>query len=413
MAVVDFNAEDTRPARFAARLPILSSDEQVFGYKLLFRNNISNYFPSVDGDLASRGVIDISSLVGLNTLANNLPAFIITTRETLLGEFLALLPPHKVVAEIPDSVSPDTEVLQACKKLKDAGCRIALSNFRLDDPRKHIEDAADFLKIDIRESAVTDVTRLAQRYRAHAPRLIAEKVETHEGLEFSKLSGFSYFEGHFFRKPEMLRARGVQSNRTVYLRLLPAIFKPQLDWEEIEQIIKSDPTLYYRLLRYLNSALFGLRGEVKSVRHALLILGDNEVRRWCQISGMFEMSQNKPSDLALTALVRARFAESLAAHVDCGHTNMFQLGLLSLMDAILEIPMREVLDGLPIDENTRLLLLEGRGPLSQVYELLLTTEAGVWHRIVALASELHIDLDFIARSQWNAMEWAESALKVA
>lgn len=412
MAVVDFNAEDIRPARFAARLPILSREEQVFGYKLLFRNDFSNYFPSVDGDLASRGVIDISSLIGLSTLANNLPAFIITTRETLVGEFLALLPTDKVVAEIPDSVSPDTEVLQACKKLKDAGCRIALSNFHPDDPRKDLEDVADFLKIDIKESPVTDVTTLAQRYRGHGPRLIAEKVETRQGLEFAKASGFSYFEGYFFRKPEIMRARGAQSNRTVYLRLLPAIFKPELDWEEIEEIIKSDPTLYYRLLRYLNSAIFGLRGEVTSVRHALLILGENEVRRWCHLSGMLEMSQNKPSDLALTALVRAQFAESIATHVDCGNTNMFQLGLLSLMDAILEIPMREVLEGLPVDEDTRSLLLEGRGPLSQVYELILTAEAGVWHRIVALASELHIDLDFIARSQWNAMEWAESVLKV-
>lgn len=413
MALYDFNTEDRMPARFAARLPILSGGKQVFGYKLLFRSDINNYFPSMEGDAASRGVIDISSLIGLKTLANNLPAFIVTTREILIGEYLSLLPAEKVVAEIPASVAVDAEVLRACKQLKEAGFRIALSNFRADDPRKELEETAAFLKIDIKESPFADVARLARRYRGSGPRLIAEKVETREDFEFSKNEGFSYFEGYFFRKPEMMRARGAQSNRTVFLRLLTAISRRDLDWKEIEEIVKSDPMLYYRLLRYLNSALFGLQGEVRTVGQALLILGENEVRRWCQLSGMFEMSRNKPSDLALAALVRARFAEAIASRVDCGRANLFQVGLLSLMDAILEIPMRDVLEGMPINEDERIVLEENRGPLLPVYELMLAVEAGAWPQVMVLSLELGIDEDFIARSQWSAMEWAESVVTAA
>jgi EAL and modified HD-GYP domain-containing signal transduction protein len=413
MAPFGFNAEDPRPARFAARLPILSKGEKVFGYKLLFRSDVTNYFPSIEGDVASRGVIDMSSLIGLNTLANNLPAFIVTTRDILVQEYLALLPSDKVIAEIPDSVFADAEVVRACKQLKEAGCKIALSKFRAGDPREEFAETADFLKVDIKESSLPDVAKLARRYRGQGPRLIAEKVETREDFEFAKNEGFSFFEGYFFRKPEMMRARGAQSYRTTYLRLLGATSRPNLDWQELEEIVKSDPMLYYRLLRYLNSALFGLRGEVKTINQALTILGEDEIRRWCRLSGMLEMSRNKPSDLALAALVRARFAELIGAKVDCGSSNLFQVGLLSLMDAILEIPMREVLDGLPIDEGARTVLLEDAGPLSAVYDLMLAVEAGVWPRMAALASQLGIDQEMLAQSHWTAMEWAQSIVTVA
>jgi len=413
MALFDFDAQDSRPARFAARMPILSTGEKVFGYKLLFRSDVNNYFPLVEGDVASRGVIDMSSLIGLNTLSNNLPAFIVTTRDILVRQYLALLPAGKVIAEIPDSVPADAEVVLACKKLKEAGCKIALSNFRAGDARKELEEIADFLKVDIKMSTLADVATLTGCYRGRGPQLIAEKVETREDFEFCKAGGFSFVEGYFFRKPEMMRARGAQSNRTVYLRLLAAISRADLDWKELEEIVKSDPMLYYRLLRYLNSAIFGLEGEVRTVGQALTFLGEKEIRRWCQLSGMLELSKNKPSDLALAALVRARFAELIGAKVDCGDSNLFQVGLLSLMDAILEIPMREVLAGLPIDASARTVLLEDAGPLSPVYDLMLAVEAGVWPRIAALASQLGIDQGFLAQSQLNAMEWAQSIVTAA
>jgi c-di-GMP-related signal transduction protein len=413
MTLFDFDAKDPSPARFAARMPILSTGEKVFGYKLLFRSNVNNYFPSVESDFASRGVIDMSSLIGFNTLSNNLPAFIVTTRDILVGQYLALLPPDKVIAEIPDTVSTDAEVVRACKLLKESGCKIALSNFRADDPRRELEGLADFLKVDIRTATMADIATITSCYRGRGPQLIAEKVETRDDFEFCKARGFSFFEGYFFRKPEMMRARGAQSNRTVHLRLLAAISRTNLDWRELEEIVKSDPMLYYRLLRYLNSAIFGLRGEVRTVGQALTFLGEREIRRWCQLSGMLELSRSKPSDLALAALVRARFAELIGAKVGWGGANLFQVGLLSLMDAILEIPMREVLEGLPIDASARAVLLEDEGPLSPVFDLMLAVEAGVWPRIAGLASQLGVDQDFLAKAQWSSMEWAHSIVTAA
>ena len=411
MTQFNFDSDDHRPARFAARMPILFGDEKVFGYKLLFRTDLSSVLPPFDGDQASRSVIDMSSLIGFNTLSNNLPAFIVATRATLIGDYLALLPSGNVVAEIPDSVSADPEITRSCRELKNAGYRIALNNFRDQDPREELVETADFLKINIKITPLNDVSKLIRRYSGLP--FIAEKVETREDFEYCKSVGFSFFEGYFFRKPETMRARGAQSSRTVYLRLLGAISKPIINWIELEEIVKSDPMLYFRLLRYLNSAVFGLQNEINNVRHALTYLGENEIRRWCRLSGMLELSKNKPSDLALAALIRARFAELISDNLDCGRSDLFQIGLLSLMDAILEIPMREVLDGLPLDEAARTVLLHNKGPLSPVYELIIAVEAGIWPRVTVLSSQLGIDQELIAKSQWDAMEWAQSIVSAA
>jgi EAL and modified HD-GYP domain-containing signal transduction protein len=413
MSLFEFSSEDEKPARFAARLPILTRDETVFGYKLLFRTGIGNYLHQADGDAASRGVIDMSSLIGLPILSNNLPAFIVTTRDILLGNYLALLPADKVIAEIPDTVAMDDQVLRACQKLKESGCGIALNGFRATDSREPLAPIADFVKIDMKGPSVAEISALTQRFHTRGPRLIAEKVETRDDFEFAKSEGFSYFEGYFFRKPEMMRARGAQSYRTVYLRLLTAISKPALDWREIEDIVKSDPMLYYRLLRYINSPLFGLRGEVKNIGQALTILGEDEIRRWCRLSGMLELSRHRPSDLALASLVRANFAEAIADRLQYRDSDLFQVGLLSLMDAILEIHMREVIEGLPLDDDAKIVLLENKGPLAPIYELMLAMEAGIWPKIEALASALGIEQEYIAKAYWDAMDWAQSIVTAA
>jgi len=399
-----------KPARFAARQPILTASEEVVGYKLLFRTDIQNFFPSVDHDVATRGVIDMSSLVGLNTLCNGHLAFIVSTRDILLGEYIELLPPDKAVAEIEDRVLPDSAIVQACERLKSDGYKIALGNFKDDDPRENLVGVADFIKIDIKHTPLEVVSKLIGRLGSRDCHFIAEKVETREDFEFAKRMGFHEFEGYFFRKPELMRARGVQTNRTVFLRLLAMVSKPELDWKEVEETIKTDPMIYLRLLRYLNSAIFGLRGEIRSVSQALTFLGESEIRRWSRLIGMLELSQNRPSDLALAALVRARFGELIGKEARHGDTDLFQVGLLSVMDAILEIPMREVLEGLPLDTESKTLLLENKGPLLPIYNLILAVEAGVWPAIASFSKQLGLQEEFIAQCHWNAMEWAQTII---
>ncbi len=402
------NEDELGLVRYAARQPILTANQKVIGYKLLFRTGVRSFFSGNDSEDTGRSVIDVSTLLGLNTLCDNRLAFISCTRDILLEKYLTLLPSEKVVAEIPNTVALDGEVLETCRELKDAGYKIALGDFVIDDAREPFVGLADFIKVDIKQTSLGNAAKIAARYRTPNSRMLADGVETWEDFDFTKRAGFRYFQGYFFRKPEIVRTRGVSSNRAACLQLLQAVSRPELNWEEVEDIIKRDATLYYRLLRYLNSAAFGLRSEARSVRQALMILGENEFRRWCRLAVMFDVSQSRPSDLVLSALVRARFGELIGQKVEHGDVDLFLLGLLSLMDAILELPMRQVLEGLPLDLETKTLLLEHNGRLSPLYDLLFAVEAGAWGAVVRLCERLELQEEFVAESHQSAMEWAQT-----
>lgn len=405
------NAVDPEPARYAARQPILTANQKVIGYKLLFRTGIKSYFTSDDSSEANRTIISVSSLLGLTTLCDNRLAFVGCPREILLGKYLTLLPPEKVVAEISNADSLDVEVQLAWRQLKDSGYKIALSDFVLDDPRESLATFADFVKVDIKKTPAKDASAIVKRIRGQRTRMLAENVDTREEFEFTREAGFRYFQGYFFRKPEKMRAQCVSSSQVTCIQLLQSVSRPEMDWQEVEEIIKRDATLYYRLLRYLNSAAFGFRDEVHSVRHALITLGEDPFRRWCRLAAIFEMSQNRPSDLMLSALVRARFGELIGEKVKHDGIDLFLLGLLSLMDAILEAPMGMVLDGLPLDPDIKTLLLEHKGrlsPLFHLFHLLIAVDAGAWKTVVGLCKRIDIPEEFVAVSYRSAMEWAQT-----
>jgi c-di-GMP-related signal transduction protein len=234
----------------------------------------------------------------------------------------------------------------------------------------------------------------------------AEKAETRDEFLDSRKAGFFYFQGYFFRRPEIVQAREIPANRVNYLRLLQAISQPELDGRQIEEAIKGEASLCYRLLRYLNSPIFGFRQEVRSVRHALAILGEREVRRWIRLVATLIAGQNKPSDLVLTALTRARFCELITAKVGQDSADLFLVGLLSLMDAILDLPMGLVLDGISVEPDVRAVLLGERCRLSPIYDLMLAQEAGRWEEAASLSAQLHLPDGFAAETQWTAMQWA-------
>jgi len=224
--------------------------------------------------------------------------------------------------------------------------------------------------------------------------LLAEKV------------GFVYFQGYFFRRPELMTAREIPANRLNYLRMLQAVSQPELDPKEIENVIKSEASICYRLLRYLNSAVFGFPSEIHSVRHALSILGEREVRRWVRLVATLGAGQGKSSELVLSALVRARFCELLAPKIPQGSSDLFLMGLLSLMDAILEIPMTEVLDNVPLDQGTKAVLSGAASPLRPLYQLMLARESGEWQDTTHLTRTMRLSESEVAEVYWQAMQWA-------
>lgn len=392
--------------RYAARQPILTADQQVYGYELLFRDSLENSFGNADPDAASRNVLDSSILMGLDVLCDGRRAFINCTRDLLLRGYVTLLPPHQTAIEILETVPADDLVVATCRRLKDAGYMIVLDDFSEGDAREPLATVADIIKVDLRATSVENCSAIVKRYGSPRRRILAEKTETREEFLAARKVGFSYFQGYFFRKPEIVQAREIPANRINYLRLLQAISQPEADPRNIEEILKGEASLCYRLLRYLNSPIFGFRQEVRSVRHALTILGDREMRRWIRLVTTLTAGQNRPTDLILTALTRARFCEMISTKVDHGSSDLFLVGMLSVMDAILELPMGLVLDGIAVEPDTRAVLLGERCPLSPIYDLMLAQEAGQWDEAERLSRELRLADGFAADTHWAAMQWA-------
>ena len=394
-----------KPLRYVARQPIVDREERVFGYELLFRDGLENAF-SGDRDEASRATLDRTLLMGLDVLCDGRRAFVNCTRNTLLKGMVTVLPSTSTVVEILETVPPDEEVIAACRSLKEAGYLIALDDYVADDPREPLVEIADIIKVDMPLTTEEQQCELIKRYGPWRCRMLAEKIETQKDFLRARNQGFVYFQGYFFRRPEMLNTRDVPANQMNYLRLLQEVSHPELDVVGLEKLIKSETSVCYRLLRYLNSPMFGLKTEVHSVRHALSMLGEREVRRWVRLVAAVGAGQEKSSDLVLSALVRGRFGELLAPRVPHGGSDLFLLGLLSLIDAMLEMPMADVLEKIPLDHETKAVFLGQPSLLRPVYHLMLAHETGEWEAAARLSADLHLDSEEIAGYYWNAQQWA-------
>ncbi len=392
--------------QFVARQPILGTDEKVFGYELLFRNGVEDFFSCVDADQASRSTLNTSMLLGLDVLCDGRRAFINCTREILLKDYITLLPSGQTVVEILETVPADDLVVAACRRLKESAYMIALDDFAVNDPREALTELADIIKVDLRATSPADAAAMVKRYGPWRCRMLAEKVETREEFLEAKKAGFIYFQGYFFRRPEILTAHEIPANRINYLRMLKAVSQPNLDVREIENLVKGEASLCYRLLRYLNSAAFGFANEIHSVRHALAILGEREVRRWIRLVATLGAGQGKTSELVLSAMVRARFCELMSPKIAHGDSDLFLMGLLSMMDVILEIPMSQVLDNVPIDQETKSVLLGGASRLRPFYQLMLAQESGEWQMAGELVGQLQLVESDVAACYWQAMQWA-------
>ena len=399
---------EVRPVRYAARQPVFAADGTVIGYKLLFRTDVVSHFSTSSSDESGAAAIEVSTLLSLDTLCDHRMAFIGCNRELLLQHGLALLPAERVVAEIEPSVIVDDAIYHQCCDLKNDGYRIALADFIPNDPREPIAHLADFIFIDLHRTGLEEIQSIIGIDRWRHSGLVATNVETREDAEYARKAGFQFFQGNFLRTPESLRTRTAQTNRAVYLRLLQAVCKPELDWHVIEELIKSDATIYYRFMRFVNSAGVGVRCEIRSVYQAFGLLGDDEIRRWCRLSGMFEMTHGRPGDLLLSALIRARFAELLGAGIEHDGADLFLLGLLTLMDTILEIPMSAIMNGLSLDEASTTFLLEHEGSLRPIFELVFAVETGAWDSVIQSCRQFRVQEDFAAQCYSNAMAWAQS-----
>jgi len=396
--------------KFIARQPIFDKILRVHAYELLFRGGPQNFFQPRN-HASSSVIADSLTIFDLQTLTGPARAFINVDEMALRLGAPRLMPPDRVVLEILESVNPAREVVNLCRELRHDGYLLALDDFLGDEKLAPLIELASYLKVDFALLDATGRKRVAEKYSGSGVALLAEKVETQRDLDEARNLGYSYFQGYFFCKPSMLETREIPGNKLIQLQLISAVAAADLDYNAIENLLTREPSLLYRLLRYLNSPALGLRSEVHSIRNAILLLGEREFRRWVSIFAVVAMTSGKPPELIRTAITRAYFCEELStpAGLQEKSSSLFLMGLLSVCDALLDKPMRDVLSALPIDTEIKSALCGGENRYRDLYEVLLALERAEWPKLFAFTQRLSCPETAVPNSYQSALQKASAA----
>lgn len=406
-----------KPAPCLARQPILTKDEKIMGYEVLFRELPEGPESTSSSDHAPCGIVDTVKAIGFDVVSSGHFAFIPCAEVTLLQDALFDLPDDKVVAQIQPDIPASPSVMEACERLRKKGYKIAIGNYRSGEDREQLLRFADFVKIDWSQRGTGDCAQIAAAHAGKPYKLVAQNVDSRSDYRTAEKTGFTLFEGYFFHHPEKMRVRQIPAGQTSKLRLLQAVSAPEIDLELVEELIRHDASLCYRLMRYLNSPLLGLTAPVQTVRQAINLLGVQALTRWVRTATALSMGQNKNSDLMLASLIRARFCELISPKVAHGDADLFLLGMFSLMDVILETPVAILMDGLAFESNAKEALLAmhsgGGTRLSPICDLTVAREKGDWTRVNTCATNLNLSLQFVNRAYIEAMEWAHQMTRTS
>ncbi len=398
---------------FLARQPIFDASLRVYGYELLHRSSEAGSFDCADSNAASLGVLANTLLtLGLENVLRGRLGFINFTRDLLLNEVALLMPPDSLVVEILESVEPDEQVIAACRKLRSRHYRLALDDFGPNALGEPLVEFASVLKVDFRASPESERREIVRRFGRPGLRMLAEKVETQEEVEWARREGFDYFQGYFFARPVILAQQEIPSFKVNLLRILSELYSVDFDFGRVESLIKQELPLCYRLLRYVNSAAFGSRSPIVSIRQALVLLGENEVRRWFTVAALPVLASDKPDELVETAMLRARFCELLAPSAGLSHrtSDAFLVGMFSLLDAMVGRPLDELLNELCLAGDVRGALLtehDEANPLAVIYRLVVACERAKWEEVQGLAERFGSSQDSVSDLYLQAIRWCK------
>jgi c-di-GMP phosphodiesterase len=385
------------PKVFIARQPIFDRELEVNGYELLFRGANENVAIVSDHDEAtSTVVVNAFTEIGLDNVVGDRRAWINVSRDFLLGGFARALPRSRVVLELLEDQQVDDELLETLADHRSHGYQIALDDFCGNEELLPVLPHVDIVKVDLLGRDPAAIAEDCKRLARYDVKILAEKVETREEYERCLELGFDMFQGYFFCKPERMEAQRVAPNRLSMLELVAALQDPEIELRQLEVLVTRDIALSYRLLRYINSAFFGLRREVSSIGRALVLLGIENVKKWATLS-IFAGVDDKPRELIETALVRARFCE-LAGDEGSGD-RLFTLGLFSVVDALMDAPMETVLETMPFPDEMRTALIDHTGPDGELLEAALSFERG----------EFKPPTDRFGSAWIESMAWATNA----
>jgi EAL and modified HD-GYP domain-containing signal transduction protein len=389
---------------------------RVFGYELLYRARAEATECTESGDLASARVLtDAITTLGLDALTGGRPAFINFTRNLLLSGGATLLLPANVVIELHEDIRIDSQVIEACRGLNDLGYALGLDDFTAGSDAEVLMPYVKFVKVDVLRTSVGGRAALAARLLPLGICLIAEKVETAAIAAEVRSAGYRLLQGYYFCRPSTFSATTILGRRGINVELLGALNREDLNVAQLEELVKRDVSLSYRVLRSINSSSYGLRREVTSIRQALVLLGRDQVRKWASVWTLADLNSNGTQETISVALLRARSCELLGntlAGMD-GGSNFFLLGLCSVVDAILGRPMADVLAELPLPVAIKDALLGRPNQARGVLDAVIAYEQGAWDEASKGLDRLDLPVAALSHAYREALIWARELPQTA
>jgi EAL and modified HD-GYP domain-containing signal transduction protein len=393
---------------YIARQAILNKNKELYAYELLFRDGENNCFPNIPPDEATSKILTDSHLdLGLEDISAGKPVFINFHQDTLLHRFPTSLDPKKVVIEVVETVKPTAELVQACANIKELGYKIALDDHDFDPMWDVLLPYTDIIKVDIVECDEQVLIDNIGKYLGSNIKLIAEKIETLQEFEKYRDMGFDYFQGYFFAKPEVIKQKKLPTSKLSLIELIAASTSEDFDLDKISNIIQRDVSLSYKLLRFINNPLINKYNEISDLRHALNYMGQIEVKKFIALLALANLGDNKPVELIHLSLVRAKFCDLIgqAKSMNKNPPTGFLVGLFSLLDALLDQPMEDIVEKLPIGENIKAALCGRENELRQFLALIRAFESGYWKGIATISSQLSLDLKMTQAFYNESLKW--------
>ncbi len=397
---------------FLGRQPILDREQNIFGYELLFRSADISFADITDHSQAGASVIlHALSGFGFGEVLGNHKGFFNVTGELLMSDALELLPREQIVIELLENVEITDEIVVRCLDLKRRGFSLALDDNSYAPVYEPLYNIVDVVKIDILEVSKTALPEMVRILKDHPVTLLAEKVETTEQFNECLGLGFQLFQGYYFARPSVLKKKRVDISGAALLKLLQLVLR-DAEIKEIEETFKQNPGLTYNLLRLVNSVALGMRERIKTLRHALTVLGLQQLRRWVQLSLFSRGSGKGSAPLLETAAIRGRLME-LIVQKQClqpGDTDYadraFMTGMLSLVDVLFDAPMEQVINQLNLADDVRLALRSRDGDMGRLLLLVESLEAMDFQKTAALLGENSCTMHTLLEAQLEAINWA-------
>ena len=388
---------------FIGRQPIFDRDLGIYAYELLFRGGADADFADFsDGEQATSEVV-LSAFIdlGLDRVVGDSKVFINCSRAFFTSEERLPFPQGKVVFEVLEEIQPTPDVLEGLQRLVDQGYELALDDFVYDERHLPLLKLAHMAKIELPKVDRDELPGHVEMLRAHGLKLVAEKVETPRDFELCRDLGFDYFQGYFLSRPKVIQGQRLTANRLAVLQLLAALNNPDTTPDELAHVLSNDVTLNYRLLRLVNSAFFGLPKQIDSVRQAIVFLGQKMLKNWASLLVTAGV-EDKPRELARIAMIRARMCENIAKRTEHPDPDLFfTTGLFSTLDALMDRPLEEIVEQLPLSDALRAALLRREGDAGRALTWTLAYEEWQWSRL----DPSEIDPAILETAFLEAIEW--------